>query len=65
MKVSDDQKRQTEAASEASFQDTEITWMDNKEQEVQGQPGRMSPRVEDDSTVRGTCSRLEHLLPPP
>lgn len=38
---------------------------ENKEKEVQCQrEGRARPRVEPDSTVRGTCSRLDHLLPP-
>lgn len=38
---------------------------DGQEQEVECEPGRTGPRAEDDSTVRGTCSRLERLLPPP
>lgn len=41
---------------------------ENKEQEGAGstisERGRARPRVEPDSAVRGTCSRLDHLLPP-
>lgn len=83
LKVSEDQARQTEAASEASFHAKERQMKrqgreeeegggrmrrlakDSKELDAQRQPGRVGGRLEGDSTVRGTCSRREHLLPPP
>lgn len=71
LKLGEDQERQTEAASEASFHQAKVEKADGggTRRRADGQTragrARMSPRTEDGSTVRGTCSRLETLLPPP